>query len=100
MKDEYNIATPFDFDLELLGLYWDLERIFGEEYVQQEDVKDMFHSFGADKMLFAQIWDTINYHVMENCDDEEVYYDKSGDETPYFECLRRTRMEEKGCKYA
>ena len=34
MTDEYNIATPFDFDLELLGLYWDLERIFGEDYVK------------------------------------------------------------------
>lgn len=100
MTDEYNIATPFDFDLELLGLYWDLERIFGEDYVKQPDVRDMFHDFGANKMLFVQIWDTINYHIEENSDDEEVFYDNGGDAKTYFERLQRSWLEEKGRKYA
>lgn len=100
MTDEYNKATPFDFDLELLGLYWDLERIFGEDYVKQEDVRDMFHDFGADKMLFVQIWDTINYHIEENSDEEDAIYDNGGDAKTYFERLQRSWLEEKGHKYA
>lgn len=100
MTDEYNKATPFDFDLELLGLYWDLERIFGEDYVKQSDVRDMFHDFGADKMLFVQIWDTINYHIEENSDEEDVIYDNGGDATSYFERLQRSWLEEKGRQYA
>lgn len=77
-------STPFDFDLEIWGLWMNLQRIFGEKYVQQEDVKDMFRDFAKDRTLFAQFWDTINYHIEENSDDEEVYYDNRRDATPYF----------------
>ena len=93
-------STPFDFDLEIWGLWWNLKDIFGDEYVEQQDVKDMFHDFAADKMLFVQIWDTINYHIEENSDEEDTIYDNGGNAKTYFGSLCQSWMEEKGRKYA
>lgn len=87
MAIQYEPSTPFDFDLEIWGVWWDLQRHFGENYVQQQDVKDMFADFAADKMLFVQLWDTINYHIEENSDEEDVIYDYGGDVSTYFGSL-------------
>lgn len=59
-------ATPFDFDMELLWLNFQIKEIFGEKALNNESIKEMLIDFGADPMHFVQVWDTINYSVEQN----------------------------------
>lgn len=60
------IFTPMTFDLEIMMLQVQIKDIFGAEVLKKEDIKDLFRDFSNDPMHFVQLWDTINYQVMEN----------------------------------
>lgn len=60
-------ATPFDFDLELAWLEYRICSIFGQKIMEYKDMKELLEDFRRDKSLFAQFWDTINYHLEEVC---------------------------------
>lgn len=59
-------ATPFDFDLEIVMLSYRIRQYFGSRALENPEIQEMFKEFGADSMKFVQLWDTINYQVMEN----------------------------------
>ena len=63
------IFTPMTFDLEIMMLQVQIKDIFGAEVLKKTDVKDLFGDFNNDPMHFVQLWDTINYQVMENAMD-------------------------------
>ena len=63
------IFTPMTFDLEIMMLQVQIRDIFGAEIKKKTDIKDLFRDFNNDPMHFVQLWDTINYQVMENAMD-------------------------------
>ena len=63
------IFTPMTFDLEIMMLQVQIRDIFGAEVLKKTDIKDLFRDFSNDPMHFVQLWDTINYQVMENAMD-------------------------------
>lgn len=66
---ELEKATPFDFDMEIAMLEYNLADIFGDDFVKQPDVQDMLTDFRVNKADFARLWDTINYSVWQNIEE-------------------------------
>lgn len=63
MLYEQDRATPFDFDIEITFLEYQVGDTFGKEILEMQDMKDLFEDFRSDKALFAQFWDTLNYTI-------------------------------------
>ena len=64
---------PFQYDLVLWDVIWSFEDYFGKEFLQRQDIKDMFRDFDNDRGSFLMLMDAIKSNLSEADDDLEVY---------------------------
>lgn len=72
-RKEGDFLEPFQYDLVLWDVIWSFEDYFGKEFLQRQDIKDMFKDFDNDRGSFLMLMDAIKSTLNDADDDLEVY---------------------------